>query len=230
MILRDGDTGQAVIDLQDRLHAQHYYSGVSDGVFGPQTRAAVRAFQAHRGLEIDGVAGPITLGALRLVCPDAPASSVDRFHDLICETAIAEDGVREEGGPNRGPRIEEYLRSVGLEPGNPWCMAFCFWTVEQAARRLGMPNPLIRTGACVEAYNWADDRGFLVEHAQRGDIGIMLFGNGKGHAFVITSNASGRYVTVEGNTNPHGSREGDGVYRRADRRWTQLAGVIRIPS
>jgi cell wall-associated NlpC family hydrolase len=48
--------------------------GISaDGVFGGQTRRAVRAFQASHGLEVDGVVGPATLGALGLSGVVAPA-------------------------------------------------------------------------------------------------------------------------------------------------------------
>jgi hypothetical protein len=36
----------------------------ADGIYGPQTRRAVRRFQRAHGLVVDGIAGPQTLGAL----------------------------------------------------------------------------------------------------------------------------------------------------------------------
>jgi cell wall-associated NlpC family hydrolase len=57
-LLRIGSRGPAVAEVQRRLGI------AADGVFGPQTRRAVRTFQAAHGLEVDGVVGPITRGAL----------------------------------------------------------------------------------------------------------------------------------------------------------------------
>ena len=38
----------------------------ADGIYGPQTRRAVRRFQRSKGLAADGIAGPLTLRALGL--------------------------------------------------------------------------------------------------------------------------------------------------------------------
>lgn len=63
-LLQVGDAGPAVTALQQRLAIAGYYQGPVDGTFGPQTEAAVLAFQQARGLTVDGIAGPATLAAL----------------------------------------------------------------------------------------------------------------------------------------------------------------------
>ena len=57
-----GDKGTAVKKLQNRLIALGYMpAGSADSQYGYQTYNAVKAFQKANGLEVDGVAGPITL-------------------------------------------------------------------------------------------------------------------------------------------------------------------------
>ncbi|MBQ1272777.1 MAG: spore cortex-lytic enzyme [Clostridia bacterium] len=59
-----GSTGTEVRQIQTALKKQGYYNGSVDGVYGSQTRAAVRKFQAAKGLTVDGICGNATLSAL----------------------------------------------------------------------------------------------------------------------------------------------------------------------
>ena len=59
-----------VAGLQVALRAYGFYSGPVDGVRGPGTDSAIRAFQARKRLPVDGVAGRLTRKALgRLGAP-----------------------------------------------------------------------------------------------------------------------------------------------------------------
>ncbi|MBC7293056.1 MAG: peptidoglycan-binding protein, partial [Thermoleophilia bacterium] len=57
-----GDRGKQVVDIQTRLAALGYSLGRegADGVFGPQTEAAIREFQQRRLLLCDGIVGENT--------------------------------------------------------------------------------------------------------------------------------------------------------------------------
>ena len=60
-----GHDAALVRSLQRRLDRQGYSPGPVDGRYGPRTETAVEAFQRARGLRVDGIAGPLTLAALR---------------------------------------------------------------------------------------------------------------------------------------------------------------------
>lgn len=65
-----GETGKRVSDLQARLNAEGFKPPLKvDGVFGPKTLAAVKAFQRSHGLKVDGLVGPLTTAALRKAAP-----------------------------------------------------------------------------------------------------------------------------------------------------------------
>ncbi len=61
--LSQGDSGEAVLDVQHRLSAL-VGPVATDGSFGPATRAAVEAFQHRRGLRVDGIIGRQTWDTL----------------------------------------------------------------------------------------------------------------------------------------------------------------------
>ncbi|MCL2751557.1 MAG: peptidoglycan-binding protein [Firmicutes bacterium] len=71
-LLREGSRGESVRTLQTMLNKSRVLHPsvplVSvDGIFGPLTAAAVRAFQRSAGLAADGIVGPITWGALAAI-------------------------------------------------------------------------------------------------------------------------------------------------------------------
>ena len=68
--LRKGDEGQEVKRLQSKLPTS------ADGKFGPKTEKAVRDYQQHNGLTVDGLAGKQTLSSLGInVTPAVDLSS-----------------------------------------------------------------------------------------------------------------------------------------------------------
>ncbi|WP_319402850.1 NlpC/P60 family protein [uncultured Anaeromusa sp.] len=63
--LRQGDRGEQVQWIQERLEDLGYEVGEADGVFGEETRQAIVQFQLSRGLDADGVVGAGTFYALQ---------------------------------------------------------------------------------------------------------------------------------------------------------------------
>lgn len=132
----------------------------------------------------------------------------------LINVAGGQIGVREATGHNDGPAVESYLKAVGLGKGYSWCMAFVYWCAKTAAADLGLVNPLKQTGGVLD--EWQSGRGTHLTEPQPGAIGIMDFGGGEGHTFIITGVFADRDLlhTIEGNTNDNGSREGIGVFRK----------------
>ena len=62
--LKAGSNGAQVKELQRALAQLGYKPGTVDGIFGPNTEAAVVRFQTAAKLAADGVVGPLTLAAL----------------------------------------------------------------------------------------------------------------------------------------------------------------------
>lgn len=72
--LRKGSRDDEVKRLQEALNQQGY-NLVVDGVFGPNTEAAVRDYQKKSGLSVDGIVGKNTWGALSPATSTNPAAS-----------------------------------------------------------------------------------------------------------------------------------------------------------
>ncbi len=56
-----GSRGEEVRQIQKKLKSLGFFNGTVDGIYGTQTKSAVRRFQASVGITADGIAGPKTL-------------------------------------------------------------------------------------------------------------------------------------------------------------------------
>ena len=70
-VLRQGNRGDAVRQLQEMLAKKYFYpdkgaknNGI-DGIYGANTKNAVERFQSINGLKVDGIAGPATYQKLK---------------------------------------------------------------------------------------------------------------------------------------------------------------------
>ena len=57
---------QVVVDVQERLQREGYYTGPIDGVLGPMTRQAITAYQSDHGLAVTSAIDQPTLATLGL--------------------------------------------------------------------------------------------------------------------------------------------------------------------
>ena len=122
----------------------------------------------------------------------------------VIDTALTQVGVREATGKNDGAQVEKYLRVVGLGKGYAWCAAFISW-VYKVNR--------ITTFKTAWAPAWFTKNARAAnETPQPGDVFGLWIKNRIGHVGLVYKWGPKYVVTIEGNTNEAGSREGDGVY------------------
>lgn len=81
---------------------------------------------------------------------------------LSGKIARSQVGVREKTGHNDGKKVEQYLSSVGLKTGNPYCAAGQVWCFREALKRLdlGMEEmPILVSGLANAIFTDAKRRG-----------------------------------------------------------------------
>lgn len=115
-------------------------------------------------------------------------------------------GVHEKSGKNDGVQVEQYLAYVKLKKGAPWCAAFVSWVYGRA----GYARP--RTGWSPALF----PSSRLTDQIKPACVFGIYFSDLKriAHCGLVVKRTGGWVLTIEGNTNISGSREGDGVYRK----------------
>ena len=213
MALRRGDRGASVFDLQRRLAALGYPPGPIDGIFGPRTEAAVRAFQRDSGLVPDGIVGPRTRRALararsgagadpaaRPVRRDRGAPPGEPPWMAIARREICTREARAGQPPNA--RIVEYHQVTSLRATSdrtPWCAAFVSWVLEQAG---------IRSTRSARAKSYLD-WGHALDAPRVGAIAVFHRGSGAptargpGHVGFLVEERENSVLLLGGNQGNH---------------------------
>lgn len=236
--------------IQSALTAMGIGDGLTDNVFDTAMESAVRLFQSRNvdtagvPLKVDGIVGRFTWIALFGIAeidslPLMPALA--RLPAQMLAVATTQIGVRElPGQPNRGPQVDQYLKTTGIAnpAGNPpggyaWCQAFLYWCAVQACSALGRSDiPVPKTAGVLKHWQMAASapgvRRITTSQALTnpalvtpGMFFTLDFGSGQGHTGLVERlYPDGRLVTIEGNSNATGSRDGIGVYRLERRKLT----------
>ncbi len=110
--LSSGDEGRQVQLLQQALG-----NVTVDGVFGPETEAAVEKLQASRGLTVDGIVGPATSAALR--SGTAFASNLSTVIPGASSAGSSKASSSSEGSGEEESATEESSTGAAAGEGSP---------------------------------------------------------------------------------------------------------------
>lgn len=139
----------------------------------------------------------------------------EHLRECVQATYLSQVGIRELTGRNDGREVSAYLQSVGLTEGHAWCAAFVYWCFSQC----GVKAPCSGWSPM-----WFSDKFTIYRRGVKnlhlvpkpGDVGGIWYKDKQriAHVFFIHATEGNNFVTIEGNTNGAGSREGNGVYRK----------------
>ena len=199
-------------------------------------KEVIKAVQKLLGVSADGEDGPVTWNAI--LSDLSTKKDVMNGKDIpqkMVLLAREEIGVSEVDGSNCGPRVDEYKAATWLDSdkGWPWCAAFLCWLLREAIKGEEVAFKRPQTAGAWDFENWAkkqvasgiDLRKPTNEDIKAGDIVIFTFSH-IGLA-VKDIDPSGYVITIEGNTNGAGSREGGSVLEKK-RHVSKIRSRIRI--
>lgn len=136
--------------------------------------------------------------------------------ELFQMAYAALEGIREDG-KNAGKEVEMIQYSVGLSPGDAWCMAAAQCAIRFVELTLGITSPVASGGHCLTVARQSPPN-VIMNSPMQGDLIIYQHGDtDNGHVEGIMEIYSDKFAfTMGANTSsgPGINRDGDGVFFR----------------
>ena len=224
-IVRGSKQKKLIIIIQEWL-CLHGQSIKIDGDYGPATEIAVGNFQKNSGVVQTGKVDPFTFEKLVWPMKSLSQATVSANGGIL--SAVVELSLKylaahpvEVGGQNMGPWVRYFMDGYQGN-GWPWCAGFNTLIVKQAARLCGISTSLPRTYSCDVLGMWAKNNGKFISGTS-GNLSAVKPGhlflvrksnNDWQHTGIVIEMTPEYCVTIEGNTNDEGSREGYEVCKR----------------
>lgn len=143
----------------------------------------------------------------------------EQLNQMVVDEARHWLGTKESGN-NRGSEVDQFNLAVAGQVGEPWCMSFAQFCIEQVEKKTGVQSKVFDSAHCMTVWNQSP-KECKVPSPVPGALMVWNFvGTTSGHVGVVQKQLPDtRIDTIEGNTgsgNPDDVvREGDGVYERS---------------
>ena len=139
------------------------------------------------------------------------------IQDLL-DVARSQLGIHENPPYSNRVKYSEWYGMIG-----PWCDMFVSWCADQS----GNKDVIGRFAYTPSHEAWFRSKGreVSIKSAQPGDIVFFNFIGRTSHVGIVEANRGDGLITIEGNTNGAGSRDGGSVMRHF-RSWT--SGIVSV--
>lgn len=144
--------------------------------------------------------------------------------------ALLQIGVTENSNRNDNSKIDEYLRTIGLASGNPYCAAGVYYCFSKAAEIIKLPVdsiPIIKTGSANMIFDKARLKGCKVIYkAHNNDLIVWKSDNSySGHIErVLVTGKKGNITTIAFNSSEYiNGKRYEGVFIKKRNIFSALA-------